>query len=205
MSTWWANARLTGWAVVFGVVIGLLAGGVVYLVSSSPRGEPIQLSPPPSPPPLIIHVSGAVARPGVYSLPMGSRLQDAITAAGGFLSEADPEGLNLAAPLEDGALIKIPTRTVSQALPTQPATAGSKSNPGAATATPADRLIHINTATLEELDTLPGIGPVIAQRIIDYRTTYGPFASIESIQAVSGIGPAKFESIKDLITITDNP
>jgi competence protein ComEA len=173
-------------------------------VSSQPRGEPITLSPPPTPLPVVVHVSGAVADPGVYTQPPGSRVKDAIEAAGGLSPDANIQGLNLAALLQDGDLIWIP------ALPkANPTTSNPDKTPGegqAPISTPASTgLININTATLEELDTLPGIGPVKAQSIIDHRNKHGPFNSIEAIQDVVGIGPVTYEGLKELITVQAFP
>lgn len=169
-----------------GVLIGLALGGLLWIVARSPRGNSVELLPPPTPAPLVVDVAGAVPRPGVYELPAGSRVKDAVQAAGGFLAEADKSTINLAAPLEDGQKLEIPFLAGAQV-------AGVPSTFEPVT------LININTATLEELTTLPGIGPTLAQRIIDYRETYGDFYFIEDIMNVSGIGPATFENIMDLI------
>jgi competence protein ComEA len=192
--------------IAFGLICGLLAAGLIALVAQQPIGAPVTLLPPPSPAPLVVHVSGAVAQPGVYTLPVGSRVQDAIDAAGGFLAEADQESLNLAAILEDGSQITVlsqqPTAQPTLLEPTAitrgegiplPTLTG---NP-----TPKGQKININTATQEELESLPMIGPVLAKQIIDYRTANGPFKRIEDIVDVPGIGPKTFEVIKDLITI----
>jgi len=97
-------------AVLFAILGTLLASGIVYLVSQPARGAPIQLLPPPTMPPLVIHISGAVHKPGLYQLPPGSRLNDAVLAAGGMLDEADPSRINLAAPLTDGVSLIIPSQ-----------------------------------------------------------------------------------------------
>jgi competence protein ComEA len=177
----------------FGLLGGLLAAGIILLVSSPARGEPIQLPPAPTPAPITVDVSGAVAQPGVYHLPVGSRVQDAITAAGGLLENAYAETINLAMPLNDGTKVLIP------AIP-EPQTAAD----GETIASPAQSasiLININTASSDQLQELPGIGQAKAQAIIDYRESYGPFSAIEQLMNVSGIGPATFERLKDLITI----
>lgn len=177
---------------------------MLNLVSSQPRGEPVTLSPPPTPLPLVVHVSGAVAEPGVYTLPPGSRVKDAIESAGGASQDASIQGLNLAAPLQDGDLIWIPA--IPKANPTSSETDKTPGKDQAPISTPASSgLININTATLEELDTLPGIGPVKAQSIIDHRNDHGPFKSIEAIQDVAGIGPATFDGLRDLITVQTFP
>ncbi|HEX7972818.1 MAG TPA: ComEA family DNA-binding protein [Anaerolineales bacterium] len=194
-----------GWAraltVVFGIMIGLAASGLVLLAASQPRGQAVRLLPPPTTAPLLVHVTGAVARPGVYALSSDARVQDAIGLAGGMLAEANSQAVNLAARLKDGDRLVIPAiLTQTQDLPPDPArSAGIPTSPPASP-TPSFP-IHLNTATLEELDSLPGIGPVTAQKIITYRDAHGPFAAIEAIQDVPGIGPATFEKIKDLITV----
>jgi competence protein ComEA len=169
-----------------GVLIGLVLGGLLWIVARSPRGNSVELLPPPTPAPLIVDVAGAVPRPGVYEMPGGSRVKDAVQAAGGFLAEADKANINLAAPLEDGQKLDIPFL------------AGAERVGVAAPETPA--LIDINTAGLTELDSLPGIGQTLAQAIIDYRETYGEFYYPEDIMNVPGIGETTFENIKDLIT-----
>jgi competence protein ComEA len=183
------------------LVCGLLAGGAVWLVSRPPRGEAVRLIPPPTLKPLVVHVSGAVTWPGVYNLPPGSRVNDALLAAGDTVPGADREALNLAASLEDGAKIVVPllnppTETILpfSASPAQPATNVLAAGP-----------ININLATQAELESLPGIGPVIAQRIIAYRDENGPFTTTEAIQNVAGIGPATFKDIESLITVGGIP
>ena len=186
--------------VLLGVMAGFVLAGVLVFVSRAPAGNAITLQPAPTDAPIAVHVIGAVPRPGLYEFPEGTRIQDAIDAAGGLLAEADSASLNLAALLEDGQQLNIP-----YALGSEPVlNATTLELPSSATSTPAANpnidLIDINTATLEEFDSLPGIGPTTAQKILDYRTTNGPFAAIEDIMNVSGIGPSTFEDIKDLIT-----
>ena len=196
-----------GWAMAFGVVCGLLGAGLLLLVTGQPEGAPIQLSPPPTTPPLVLHVTGAVAQPGVYSLPNGSRVADAVQAAGGMLSEADAEPLNLAALVQDGERVWVPWKQASQA-PTQSVTEEGRAQGSNLTSPPPPDPIfpvNINTATQNDLESLPGIGPVIAKRIIAYRQEYGPFTKIDDLQQVPGIGPATFDKLKDLITIGYSP
>ena len=176
----------TWWAIALTAVVSLLAAGVLLLVSRQPRGEGVRLVPPPSPQPLVVHVSGAVEKPGLYHLSPGSRVQDAIRAAGGLLPEADEEALNLVALLKDGQRVLAPTHEQAQA------TAASRLAPGV----PVD----INTAAQEALESLPGIGPVLAQRIIAYRETNGPFATVEDLQKVEGVGADTFEKLRELVT-----
>jgi len=184
--------------VVAGVLIGLLAAGLIWLAASPPRGEAVTLQPLPSTVPIVVQVEGEVLRPGVYSLSPGSRVQDAIQAASGFTLKADRSGINLAALLVDGQQMTIPALSAERTIGQAPA-----GTPGVGTTPLPGELININTADLAALDTLPGIGPAIAQRIIDYRTSNGPFDVIESIMNVSGITQATFDDIKDLITVGD--
>jgi competence protein ComEA len=137
----------------------------------------------------------------VYVFAEGSRVQDAITAAGGLSSDADLEALNLAAKLEDGQQLIVPARGGDAPVGAEP-TAAFRVLPAAApTSTPSGDQVNINTASAEELASLPGIGPTTAQRIVEYRTENGPFARIEDLLNVAGIGPATFDNIQDLITV----
>lgn len=177
-----------------GILFGLFVAALVWVVARNPSGEAVTLRPVPTDAPIVVHVTGAVPRPGVYALPEGARVQDAISAAGGFLAEADKTGINLARVLEDGEQLDIPfTEGASIVLPT----------PRAEVITTNTELININTASQFELETLPGIGPTTAQKIIEYREANGPFAATEDIVNVSGIGPGTYERIKDLITVGD--
>jgi competence protein ComEA len=202
------------WGILFGVVCGLLGAGILYLASRPPRGVAITLLPPPTPEPLVVQVDGAVVNPGVYELPMGSRVRDAVKAAGGFTAEASEQALNQVALLQSGQRVDVPAKTPTpkptatrspSSIPrsTQPGGQPSPSPSAVSEATPTPGPININTASLEELDSLPDIGPVTAQKIIEYRQANGPFTQIEDILKVTGIGPAKFEKIKDKITVGD--
>ena len=175
-----------------GILFGLFVAALVWVVARNPAGEAVTLRPVPTEAPIIVHITGAVPRPGVYALPEGARVQDAISAAGGFLADAEKSGINLARVLEDGEQIDIPyTEGASIVLAT----------PGLEVITTNTELININTASQFELETLPGIGPTTAQKIIEYREENGPFATTEAIMDVSGIGPGTYERIKDLITV----
>jgi competence protein ComEA len=139
---------------------------------------------------LVIDVAGEVRRPGLYRLRSGSRIDDAITAAGGPTRKAELDGVNLAAPIADGEQVVVPGRgAAGAAAPSSPSTAGS--SPTA----PLD----LNTATLEQLESLPGIGPVTAQKILDYRQAHGAFHSVTELQGVPGIGPAHMAQLKGLV------
>jgi competence protein ComEA len=145
-----------------------------------------------------VYVSGAVAQPDVYRLAPDSIVKDAIQAAGGATAEADLRSLNLAQQLHDQQRVHVPHVGETNAPPA--VSDGNPALPG--DAQPAARL-NINAATAEQLDSLPGIGPVLAQRIVDYRTAHGPFATIEQITQVAGIGDAILDKIKDRISVSD--
>jgi competence protein ComEA len=180
--------------VVSGILFGLFVAALIWVVSRNPSGEAVTLRPVPTDRPIVVHITGAVPRPGVYALPEGARVQDVISAAGGFLAEANKESINLARVLEDGEMLDIPyTEGFSPVIPTP---VQNIIPSGADT-----DLININTASSFELETLPGIGPTTAQKIIEYRDANGPFLSTEDIINVSGIGPGTYERIKDLITV----
>jgi len=188
------------WGIAFGVVCGILGVGLLLLAVSQPRGQAVQLSPPATAAPLIVHITGAVVDPGVYSHPPGSRVMDAIQAAGGLSPDADPTLINLAKLVEDGMQIWVPRQLVGDLEGNNPGTA--EKSPGAKH---PEGLININTATQIELETLSGIGPVTAKAIIQYRQENGPFSEIGAIQAVSGIGPVTFEKIREFITVGGAP
>lgn len=161
---------------------------------------------PSSPAEIVVHVSGEVRNPGVYKLPGNSRVNDAIAAAGGPTSEADLDSINLAAFLEDGEKIILPKKVpleVNSVLPesTVPEEEDFVDQTQRQTSSSEKSKININTCTQADLESLPGIGSVLAQRIIDYRKANGGFKDIEEIKEVSGIGDKKFEAIKDLITV----
>ncbi len=175
-----------------GILFGLFLAALIWVVARNPSGEAVILRPAPTEKPVIVYITGAVPRPGVYALPKDARVQDAISAAGGFLAEAEKSQINLAALLEDGEKLDIPyIKGASPILGT----------PGPTVVAVTTELININTASAAELDTLPGIGPTTAQKIIQYREQNGPFINAEDIVNVSGIGPGTYERIKDLITV----
>lgn len=178
---------------------GIISSAVLFLVAAPPRGNAIELLPAPTPAPMMVHVNGAVAQPGVYALPRDSRVVDAVQAAGGFGANADESAVNLAARLKDGDQLTIPAigEAASPPSSSQPPANRSNSIPESA----PGKLVNINTATSEELQTLPGIGATRAQDIIDYRQANGNFTTIEDLQKVKGIGPSTYERLKDLVTV----
>lgn len=175
-----------------GILFGLFLAALVWVVARNPTGQAVVLRPVPTERPVIVHITGAVPRPGVYALPQGARVQDVISAAGGFLAEAEKSQINLAALLEDGEMLDVPyLEGASPILAT----------PGPTVVAAETELVNINIASAAELDSLPSIGPALAQRIIEYREQNGPFISIEDIINVPGIGPGNYERFKDLITV----
>lgn len=192
------------WQLLFGLLGGLLAAGILLLVTRPPRGAPVTLQPPPTPAPLVVHVSGAVLNPGLFELPPGSRVNDAVNAAGGLTDQADAGALNLAQPLEDGARIVVPFQAAAgEAEDPPPGSPPATAEPAFVSSNP--ERININTASQSELESLPRIGPAIAGRIIAFRQQYGLFSEIDEIKAVDGIGEGIFAEIKDLITVSDTP
>lgn len=188
--------------ILIGIFGGLLLGGVILLFILPQRGQPIQLvtvtpdlTPAPSPTvaPIQVHVAGAVKQPGLYSLQPGARVQDGINAAGGTTEDADLERLNLSAFLSDSERLYVPLQ--GQVVPTDGVTKGSQPD------LEINGLVNINTATLDQLISLPGIGSTKANAIITYRTDHGPFTQIDELLNVTGIGPATLENIKLLITL----
>jgi competence protein ComEA len=187
------------------VLLSLVVLGGMFFFLRRPEPEPITILPPEptatplptsTPQPLGVYVSGAVAHPDVYELPYDSLVKDAIEAAGGPTSEADLDRINLARRVHDEEQIYVPHKGEESppvSLPSGPSLPSPSSQ--------RDGKMNINTATAEELSSLPGIGPTKAQCIIDYRTTNGPFRSIEDIKKVTGIGDATFEKLKDKITV----
>ena len=196
-------ARYRGYIILCSVLSLIVGGAIGYFTPRPQASAPIVVSTPlptptslptPTPAPIRVHVSGAVRQPAVYELPSGSIVQDAVEAAGGPAPDADLNRINLALELRDQQQVYVPCQ--GEANP-PPSVSGGEPG-GGETAAP---LVNINTATAAELETLPRIGPAMAQRIVEYREANGPFGTIEDIQIVTGVGPATFEGLKDLITV----
>lgn len=180
------------WSIPLGILIGLILSGFLIYSTSPPRGKPIELHPPPTAAGLTVHVSGAVNHTGIYTLPLGSRVNDAIILAGGAKSDAYLDSLNLAAAVKDGQHIFVPW---SYTTPT-----GTKS-PNLTPTFTKSPFININTADQTELESLPGIGAVLSQRIIAYRTRYGPFKTLQDLLKVYGIKPATLQLIEPYVVV----
>lgn len=181
---------------LFGALLTAVVGGLIIFVLWRPQPAPMTVHAPPAPAPttastpapLVVHVTGAVLAPGVVMLPAQARLADAIAAAGGLAPDADMAAVNLAQPLLDGMKAHVPRQgeAPAAALP-----ADTRSNPLSIPIGP----VNLNTATLEQLTALPGIGETKAQAIIDAR----PFASVGDLERVPGIGPKTLDSLRPLV------
>jgi competence protein ComEA len=174
------------------VLLAVLAlAGRMLASAGSPSVQPVAPLVPEAAPAteqLVVHVAGAVRRPGLYELKEGSRVSDAVARAGGATAKADTAAVNLAAPLADGIQVLIPSRIAGAA------------GAGAGGAGGAAPRVSLSSATIADLDALPGIGPVTAQKIVDYRSQHGGFGSVDDLDAIPGIGPARIEQLRDLVT-----
>jgi competence protein ComEA len=198
-----AAARYRGYIILCSVLSLIVGGAVGYFTARTPPSTIVVVSTPlptstrppsPTPAPIRVHVNGAVRHPDVYELPPGSIVQDAVEAAGGPASNANLDRVNLALELRDQQQVYVPCQ--GETNPPPPVSGGEPGGEGA-----AGTLVNINTATAAELETLPRIGPTMAQRIVEYREANGPFETIGDVQDVPGIGPTTFEGFKDLITV----
>lgn len=204
---------------------------VLLLVRSQPVAEPVKLSasqgmggggsstpttsqspstasglpavapqgPAPTPTTLLVHVAGKVRKPGVVRLAVGSRVEDAIEAAGGALPKVEMDTLNLARPLVDGEQVLVGVTPPPGGPPPGPSAGSGEA--GSTTTEDDDPVVHLNTATQEQLEELPGVGPVLAERILDYRAENGPFQSPEELLEVSGIGEATLDDLRDSVQV----
>jgi competence protein ComEA len=176
---------------------------VIDLSQPSPATAPIEPSAqtePLSTAEVVVHVSGAVKQAGVYRLAPDSRVADAIEQAGGASENADLDALNLAEPLQDGQKIHVPRKGEASA-PTTASVSPPRTPRRAPQAAAVQFPINLNTATAEQLEAIPGIGPVLAQRIIEYRQTHGRFQSVDELLEVRGIGPKRLESMRPYVTV----
>ena len=183
-------------AVILLLILALCIGSFLAYSRSRPRrvevsGAGEATASAPGARTITVHVAGAVLSPGLCRLWEGSRVADALEKAGGASADAQLDDLNLAGKLADGQKVMVPRKAQPEA---QPAA-------GQVTAQPASTLVNLNTATPEQLDALPGVGPAMAAKIIEYRQKNGPFTTVDELDDVSGIGPSKLEALRDLVTI----
>jgi len=187
-----SRRQLFGGAVAVAVLLVLLmrhlgGGGGAAAPAVTPLPAPARAKPAAAKL-LVVDVAGAVRRPGLYRMRSGSRIDDAIAAAGGATAKAQLDAVNLAAPVADGEQVVVPGRGAVGAAASPPAAGSSPSAP-----------LDLNTATAEQLDSLPGIGPVTAQKILDYRQAHGPFHSVVELEGVPGIGAGRLAQLKGLV------
>jgi len=183
-----AQRRLLAAALVLVGVLVLVAPRLVHRGGSRAITPPLRVARTVrTAPRLVVDVAGAVRRPGLYRVATGTRVDDAVAAAGGATVHADLTAVNLAAPLADGEQVVVPARGAPGGVP------GSGSRSGST-------VVDLNSATAEQLDTLPGIGPSTAAKIVAYRQEHGAFHSLAELDAVSGIGPSKLAELKGLVT-----
>ncbi|HEV2686821.1 MAG TPA: ComEA family DNA-binding protein [Actinomycetota bacterium] len=196
------HPREAGALAVLGLLL-LIGAGLAYM-----RARPAAAVPPPSGAvsasaspgssaspanTIVVDVVGAVRKPGVYDFSQGARVIDAVRAAGGFLPDAEPQAINLARPLVDGEQVVVLKKGETPAGSAGAGGSGSAQQPGGK--------VNINSATEADFENLPGIGPVLAQKIVDYRDQHGPFRSIQDLMKVSGIGQKKFDSLSAYVTV----
>jgi competence protein ComEA len=172
-------------------------GGAATTTSGAAEGPSVSVAPARDGS-ATVHVVGAVRRPGVYRLRLGQRVEDAIRRAGGASGATDLQAINLAAKIADGQQVVVPRRAAAGGGGT--AAGGGAAVDGGAAGGAAAAPINLNSATAEQLDTLDGVGPATAQKILEYRTQHGGFASVDDLAQVSGIGPKKLEALKAQVT-----
>jgi competence protein ComEA len=196
-----ASGSASGDGVALGAVLPSTAAST-GAIGASPAGSAAGSAAGTSASPaadVVVYVCGAVRTPGIVRLPAGARVAEAVELAGGATGKAELAGVNLAAKVVDGQQIVVPERGAGPLAAS--GVAGGAASGGSSAASAPVAPVNINTATLEQLDALQGVGPATAQKIIDYRTANGPFKRIDDIKNVSGIGDAKFAAMKDSIAV----
>lgn len=193
--------RLRLWLATGAFGLALLAAVLVFVFfGRAPTAAPRVVVPTPRPTvePLVqVHVAGAVQAPGVYRLPASARVADAIAAAGGVTADGDAQALNLAARVQDGQKLTVP-----RVAPTAgPAASASESSATPVAPSPASRKVNLNTADAAQLEALPGIGPVTARRIIEWRQQHGPFTGVEQLREQKLVNASTYERVKELVTV----
>jgi competence protein ComEA len=189
----WLAAVCAGCIALTAYVVLHHRPGAVPVAAAPAPWPTVATLPLPSPTPagIVVDVAGRVRHPGIVTLPAGSRIADALDAAGGARNPSDLTMVDLAATLTDGQLIVVGL----------PGGGGAVTAGGQTTGTSSPASVDLNSATVDQLDTLPGIGPVLAQRILDWRTANGPFTSVDQLNDVSGIGPSTFADLQPLVRV----
>ena len=184
--------------ILLGLALALaVAGGIAWLaMKPSPKRIEVVI---PTPAPVVVQVTGAVASPGVYELPPGSRVRDALDAAGGVLPGAATDSINLAAKLDDGTRLEVPAAVQAASSPGQGESNAATGTTATGTGAPAPGRIDLNTASLQQLMALPGIGETLAAAIIEYRSRNGPVRRVDDLLAVQHIGPKTIEAIRPFV------
>jgi competence protein ComEA len=195
----WIAAAVVAVVVAFRVLSGGGEGSTAVTVDPSGPAKPGATGSAPAPAgsgPALVHVAGEVRRPGVYRVPPGGRVNDAVQLAGGLTSRAEQAGVNLVARVTDGQQVVVPRRGAAAG-----GSGGSGGSGGAPTgAAPPGAKVSLGSATLEQLESIDGIGPTLAKRILEYRDQHGGFRSVDELRQVDGIGEKRFESLREAVT-----
>lgn len=189
--------------ILLGILIGIGAVGIGQLFLNSAPSEGIKILPTDTPSPVVVYVTGEVRKPGIYALPEGSRLIDVIRSAGGFKDTADPKVMDLAQLVKDGEKFDVPMADEDLTANDFPDLIISDDGLANTDTTPAvdGAILDLNSATKAELESLPGIGPTLAQRILDYRDEYGDFYAVEELAEISGINEALMNELQAYLTV----
>ena len=209
------SVRVIALALALLGAVALAVAAVLLLQRGDEAAPVVVVAPEPATPEatsqaILVQVSGAVVSPGVLAMREGDRVMDVIAAAGGLQADADLQAINLARRVEDEAHYHVPHVGEAPAISAQPAAEqptghGGPRQDARPSSGRSNALIDLNTASLQELDSLPDIGPITAERIIEYRNANGPFSAVDDVMEVSGIGPKTLESIRYLVTISSGP
>ena len=187
--------------IVLGIMIGIGAVGVGELLFVQPRGEAIKILPTNTPAPVVVYINGEIRKPGVYSLTEGSRLIDLVRVAGGFKDSADPTSIDLASFLKDGENFYIPHADEALSPSSFPELVISQDGLADENSQVMEVTLNLNQATKSELENLPGIGPTLAQRILDYREEYGDFYDVKELASVPGISESLMNELAAYVTV----
>ncbi|MGI5836779.1 MAG: helix-hairpin-helix domain-containing protein [Chloroflexota bacterium] len=199
----WLEQNRSNLAAVL-VVLATVAGVALLQIPRRPALQLLPPTPPATPPSIKVHVTGAVQSPGVYSIEVDARVEDAVKAAGGTTEAADLIALNLATPLRDGQQLVVPEKRTAASIPAAASPPGAYLPPGTASQpspTPPSAKLDLNSANQKQLEALPGIGPVTAQKILDYRQKNGRFVSVQELKDAKLVNSPTFEKVKELVDV----